>query len=178
MIERPANCELEAIKQCAYAMCAAARTAPKGKGVDRIETCVITGLEKDDIANEMERLSEPLGYPFFSRDSKNVRASGALVIIGASYGTRGLNDGCRYCLFENCADCIKKGGVCAHDLVDLGIAIGSAASIAADFRVDTRVMFSIGRAALALGLMPPEVKAAYGLPLSVSGKSPFFDRQQ
>lgn len=176
MIERPEQTELLAIKQCAYSMCAAARTAPKGKGVDRIETCVITGTEKDDLANEMERLSKTLDYTFFSRDSKNVRKSSAVVLIGASYGTRGLNDGCRYCLHENCSDCIKKGSVCAHDLIDLGIALGSAVSIAADCRVDTRIMFSIGRAALALGLLAPEVKAAFGIPLSVSGKSPFFDR--
>jgi uncharacterized ferredoxin-like protein len=38
-------------------------------------------------------------------------------------------------------------------------------------------MYSIGRASLELGLLGPKVKQALGIPLSVTGKSPFFDRQ-
>jgi uncharacterized ferredoxin-like protein len=37
-------------------------------------------------------------------------------------------------------------------------------------------MFSIGKAAVELGLFESEVKIAYGMPLSVKGKSPYFDR--
>jgi uncharacterized ferredoxin-like protein len=37
-------------------------------------------------------------------------------------------------------------------------------------------MFSIGKAALNIGIFEEEVKIAYGIPLSISGKSPFFDR--
>jgi len=37
-------------------------------------------------------------------------------------------------------------------------------------------MFTVGKAALSLGLLP-EAHTAYGLPLSASGKSPFFDRK-
>ena len=59
---------------------------------------------------------------------------------------------------------------------DLGIAIGSAAHVASAHHVDSRVMFSAGRAALNLKLFPAEVTIAYAIPLSVSGKSPFFDR--
>ncbi|MGH7993136.1 MAG: DUF2148 domain-containing protein [Limisphaerales bacterium] len=38
-------------------------------------------------------------------------------------------------------------------------------------------MFSIGRACLDLGLFEPKVKQALGIPLSVTGKNPFFDRK-
>jgi uncharacterized ferredoxin-like protein len=39
-------------------------------------------------------------------------------------------------------------------------------------------MFTAGRAALSLGLFEDaKVTMAYGVPLSVSGKSPFFDRK-
>ena len=59
----------------------------------------------------------------------------------------------------------------------IGIAIGSAAAAAADARVDSRVMFSVGRAAKSLGLLGEKASLVLGLPLSISGKSPFFDRK-
>ena len=68
-------------------------------------------------------------------------------------------------------------GLCAWDAADVGIAIGSSAAVAADARVDNRVMFSVGRAARSLGLLGASVTLVLGIPLSVSGKSPFFDRK-
>ncbi|HOL01130.1 MAG TPA: ferredoxin domain-containing protein, partial [Paludibacteraceae bacterium] len=57
----------------------------------------------------------------------------------------------------------------------VGIAIGSACSVAADRRVDTRVMFSVGRVAQEMELLPG-CTSIYGIPLSCSSKNPFFDR--
>ena len=54
--------------------------------------------------------------------------------------------------------------------------MASAAEVAGRFHVDNRVMYSIGRASLDLGLLGPKVKQALGIPLSVTGKNPFFDR--
>ena len=68
-------------------------------------------------------------------------------------------------------------GLCGWDALDVGIALGSAAAAAADARVDNRVMFSVGRAARSLGLLGASVTLVLGIPLSVSGKSPFFDRK-
>ncbi len=65
---------------------------------------------------------------------------------------------------------------CAVNSVDLGIAIGSMVATAADLRVDTRVMFSVGWAAMHLNWLPG-CQAAYGVPVSASSKNPFFDRQ-
>jgi len=64
---------------------------------------------------------------------------------------------------------------CALNTVDVGIAIGSACSVAADHRVDSRVMFSAGRVAQELNLMPG-CSSIYGIPISGSTKNPFFDR--
>jgi uncharacterized ferredoxin-like protein len=61
--------------------------------------------------------------------------------------------------------------------VDLGIAIGSAVSVAADHRVDNRVMYTVGKAAIDAKLLGPDVVIAFGIPLSVSSKNPFFDRK-
>ena len=177
MIYHAEATERAAVLATARRMCAAARTAPKAKGIDHIETLVLTGADKDQVAYELERLSEPLGYKFFLRDAGNVRDAQALVLIGVREGARGLNDGCRHCHFESCADCAEKGGVCVYDPMDLGIAIGSAVAVAADDRVDNRVLFSAGRAAMSLGLMGEDVRMVMGIPLSIKGKNPFFDRK-
>lgn len=177
MIYKSTDLERDAVLDAARRMCAAARTAPKAKGIDHIATMVLTGEDKDRVADELERLSEPLGYKFFLRDAKNVRAAGALVLLGAREGQRGLNAGCRHCHFEDCADCAEKGGVCVYDPMDLGIAIGSAVSVAADCRVDNRVLFSAGRAAMSLNLLGEDVHMVMAVALAAAGKSPFFDRK-
>ena len=69
-----------------------------------------------------------------------------------------------------------EGVPCAINSVDVGIAIGSACAVAADLRVDTRVMFSAGLAAQQLGWLPG-CKSVYAIPVSASSKNPFFDRK-
>lgn len=169
--------EMAAVLDTAQRICAAARTAPKAKGIDNLATLVLTGEDKDKIADELEHLSGPLHYQFFLRDAGNVRQAQALVLMGVREGQRGLNEGCRHCHFENCADCAAHGGVCVYDPMDLGIAIGSAVASAADDRVDCRVLFSAGRAAMSLGVMGEDVRMVMAIPLSIAGKSPFFDRK-
>jgi uncharacterized ferredoxin-like protein len=46
-----------------------------------------------------------------------------------------------------------------------------------DNRVDNRIMFTVGKAVLELGLFEPEVRLIYGIPLSATSKNPFFDRK-
>ena len=67
--------------------------------------------------------------------------------------------------------------MCFFAAHDLGLAIGSAVSVAADMRVDNRVMYSAGLAAKELGVFGVPVQAAIGVPLSVSEKSVYFDRK-
>jgi uncharacterized ferredoxin-like protein len=69
------------------------------------------------------------------------------------------------------------GGACAFNSIDLGIAAASAAEVAGRFHIDNRMMYSIGRACLDMGLLGKGVKQALGIPLSVTGKNPFFDRK-
>ncbi len=158
----------------ARAAAAAARTAPKAKGVDQIVTLVLTGPEKDRLADETLKIGEEKNIPFFVRDAKNLRAAAAVLLVGVKNKARGVPN-CGYCGYPDCAANTTAGGVCAMCVADLGIALGSAASLAADRRADTRIMFSIGKAALGMGLLP-DAAAAFALPVSFSGKSPFFDR--
>jgi len=178
MIVNSKKAEEQAVLNLAYAVCAAARTAPKACGIDQTDTVVLTGEDKDRISREMRRLGKNLGEngTFMIRDAGNVDASEAVVLVGAKYETRGLNEKCQLCGFENCAACKSSGATCIFAPMDLGIALGSAAALAADGRVDNRIMFTIGKAAASLGILG-EYKLIMGIPLSVSGKSPFFDRK-
>jgi uncharacterized ferredoxin-like protein len=123
----------------------------------------------------MRKLGETLPAPFFIRDADNADSSEAIVLVGAKYKTRGLNEICGLCGFANCEACTKASAVCVFTGIDLGIALGSAVSLVADNRVDNRIMYTIGKAAASLGLMN-EYKLIMGIPLSVRGKSVFFDR--
>lgn len=178
MIYRSQEIEQSVALETAKRMCVAARTAPKTKGMDLIHTMIITGDDLNPVSEEAVRLSKEFDLDFFERDSINLSHSEALVLIGASYGPRGLNESCGYCGFTNCNACTKADGICVYSPVDLGIAVGSAVNTAALDHVDNRVMFSLGRAALSLGLMDDSVKMILGIPLSVTGKSLYYDRKK
>ena len=177
MIIDSKKAEEQAVLNLAYKVCAAVRTAPKTRGIDHLETAILTGEDKEKLSAEMRRFGQSLGEAGGSivRDAGNVDKSGAVVIVGAKYGTRGLGERCGFCGFKDCATCAGAGATCVYTPMDLGIALGSAAALASDNRVDNRIMFSIGKAAALLGLLG-EYKLIMGIPLSVSGKSPFFDR--
>ena len=81
---------------------------------------------------------------------------------------------CGYCGFGNCGNCKNAGGNCTFAYIDLGIAVSSAAMAAAMDTVDTRIMFSVGKAAAETGYA--ENVLWLGIPISISGKSIFFDR--
>lgn len=168
--------EEKAVMDAAFKLCAAARTAPKACGIDHLDTAVITCEDKDKVAEEMRRLCGYDEKNFMYRDAGNVDNSVAVVLIGVKEDTRHLGKICGLCHFDGCTACSEAGACCVFDLIDLGIAIGSAVSKAADMRIDNRVMFTVGKAAASLGLLG-DYKTIMGIPLSVSGKAPFFDRK-
>jgi len=177
MIYNSEDMEMRAALEAAARVCAAARTAPKACGIDHLHTMVLTEEDKNAVADEMERLGNELGAAFFIRDAGNVRTALVLVLIGIEETQRGLGEICGYCHYSNCGECAANNGVCVYDPMDVGIALGSAAAMAADCRMDSRILFSAGRAVQQMGLMGENVKLIYGLPMSATGKSPFFDRK-
>ena len=166
----------QAVMNAAYALCAAIRTAPKARGVDVLDTAIITGDEKDALTAEMRKLGASVGDEVFIRDAGNVDESIAVVLVGARYETRGLGSRCRLCKFADCEACSAANAACIYPALDLGIAIGSAVAMAADLRIDNRVMFTIGKAAASMELLG-EHTLIMGIPLAVSGKSLFYDRK-
>lgn len=165
--------ELEGLKTVANLMALAARTAPKAKGVDNIVIKMLDDSQRRKLVETMRRIGKEENIAFFLRDAENVEGAAAVVVLGTRLQKLGLPH-CGFCGFKDCQS--NTTGVCAFNVGDLGIACGSAAAVAARHHVDTRTMFSIGRCAVELGLLGPEVRVAYGFPLSATGKNPFFDR--
>ena len=176
MIMQSKQSEANAVIAVAELMTAAARTAPKTKGQDYLQTCILTGDDLQRLAAAMEDIAQEYGHAFISRDAKNVQSSAAVVALGISHNVRGLNEACGFCKSKNCAQCVSDNNSCVYDPIDLGIAVGSAVSVANAHHIDNRVMFSVGLGLKKLGVFDASVEMVLGIPLCVSGKSPFFDR--
>jgi uncharacterized ferredoxin-like protein len=151
MIITSEDSEREALLQVAKLIVVAARTAPKAQGEDKIKAAIVTGNEKDALANTMEQNGK-------TRDAKNVRDSGAVVLLGVEFGNP----------LEEWINLKAK-------LIDLGIAVGSAVKVAGELNVDNRIMRSVGDAAKKMGLLKAD--EILGIPLSIKGKNIFFDRK-
>ncbi|MDD5496039.1 MAG: DUF2148 domain-containing protein [Candidatus Omnitrophica bacterium] len=175
-MKRSAELEKEAIMAVAEFMAAAARTAPKARGIDNIEVLAIDDeLTKKRLIEKMKELAKKENRPTLERDAGSIAASPIIVMIGTRANPVGLN--CGFCGHKTCEELKKSKGVCAYNPLDLGIAAGSAVSAASRFHIDNRIMYSIGLAALELDIFGKEVKMALGIPLSVTSKNPFFDRK-
>lgn len=176
MLQTESDFKEKALDHIAEDMCIAARTAPKTKGVDNIITAIAKGDTVGKLAKKMLEIREKQGgSQSFSRDSGNLENITHIVLVGTKLGILGIK-ACGYCGYRDCESKAKEA-VCAFNTIDLGIALGSALSVVMDHRVDNRLMNSIGKAAVELGLLGPDVRIAMGIPLSVTGKNPFFDRK-
>ncbi|MFW9794222.1 MAG: ferredoxin domain-containing protein [Candidatus Thorarchaeota archaeon] len=174
--------ESKAVIEVARLLLLAARTAPKAAGKDDIESVIVTGKDKDDVAKEMREMAETYGE-LWIRDAVNVEQSSALVLIGLKgHKTLGIN--CGACGHETCSEFSKAekkkgvaytGPICTIKALDLGVALGSAAKTAQIHNVDNRIFYRAGAAAVKLNIMP-DCPIILCIPLSATGKSVFFDR--
>jgi uncharacterized ferredoxin-like protein len=171
------------VLQVAAMMELSARTAPKTKGDDFIKVRIVRGDDLAALARAMADFGRATGKANFDRDGANVGASQAVVLIGLKgAATAGLN--CGACGFDSCKDLEAAakvdvefvGPLCSYRHLDLGIALGSAARTAQLFNVDNRIMYRAGAAARRMGMVDWDF--VMGIPLSVSGKNPYFDREK
>ncbi len=177
MLKNETELRKETAYRCALAMLAAARTAPKGGGKDNLTLALADGETIKALSDKMKELAVANEMPSAARDAENILGCDYLILLGTRLAPYGLKK-CGLCGFKNCQEkAAHPGFACIFNTGDLGIAIGSAVSVAADRRVDTRIMYTAGCAALDLGLLGTDVKIAYAIPISISGKSPFFDRK-
>jgi uncharacterized ferredoxin-like protein len=178
----------QSIAEAANLIASSARTAPKGRGVDRITTAIISGKEKNILADAIERHVEQKRNPLpaFKRDAQTIRKSKLIVLIGVKGTTPKVPENplnCGACGNATCADFIKvekkkgedyAGPICIFEAIDLGIALGSAVKMASELNIDNRIMYTAGAAAKDLHLLDADV--IIGIPLSITGKNIFFDR--
>lgn len=167
----------DALSDIAKKMVIAARTAPKARGINNIEIQIATGDSIKRLSEQMKKIGQEYDQAFFIRDAENLENAPFVFLIGTKIQSIGLKK-CGMCGFSNCD--VKNEhpfNPCAFNTGDLGIAIGSAVSVASDNRVDNRIMYTIGQAALELNYFDEDVKIIYGIPLSATSKNPFFDRK-
>jgi len=182
-IVRSEEGEREGVFQALKLMLVSARTAPKSGGVDDIVMAIVSGKEKDSLASEMEKIAQERNIGAFRRDANNVRNSEAVLLIGVR-GTKKFGFNCGSCGYANCEEFEKAekklgqdftGPTCIFKALDLGIALGSAVKTASILNVDNRIMYRAGAGARRLNLLP-EASVIMGIPVSVKGKSIYFDR--
>lgn len=168
-------------------MAASARTAPKAGGKDFLEIVVVT---KDDdlkkIAYAMKEYApKSTNEAYWLRDASNIENSQALLLVGLSKPVTAGYD-CGGCGYPTCKEFEKAkqmkdkmmgytGPHCIMRMIDIGVALSSAAKTASIHNVDNRVQQRVGAAAKVIGLIKGEV--VMGIPISITGKSIYYDRQ-
>ena len=175
MLDAKKACE-NAILNGAQEMCLAAITAPKACGKDSITCGVATGEEIAALVKDMKRIEDETENcrPIFYRDAAQLEQCEAVVLIGSKNQARGVHP-CGFCGNGSCAGMAKTSGQhCAFDDIDLGIAVGSAAAAAADLRIDNRVMYTVGLAAMNLKMLGEKVGTIIAIPVTASNRNIFF----
>ena len=166
------------IETVAELMAIAARTAPKTKGEDYVVVEVLTGEALKRLGDRMVAHGKENDISGFKRDGNNVLGSGAVVLIGIK-GAEVADLNCGACGDETCIQINTfegqfRGPQCAFRLLDMGIALGSAAKVAGMMNVDNRIMYRAGFIARQIELIDADF--VMGIPLAATGKSIFFDR--
>lgn len=175
--------ERQGAMETANLMVVAARTAPKSGGIDDILTAVVHGPEVEALAADMEKIGAERNIERWNQQAQTVKGSDAIVLIGAR-GTKRYVANCGACGYPSCGEFEKaekklrqdfEGPTCIFKALDLGIAVCSAVKTASLLNIDNRILYRIGAAAKRLNYMP-EASIIMGIPLSVRGKNPYFDR--
>ncbi len=172
---------MKGVDLVAELMAVSATTAPKSKGENFVQIKILKGGALKKLGKGMVSFGEKTKKKDFDRDGKNIENSDAVVLIGLKKAQPlGLN--CGACGFSNCKELLKqksvevefKGPTCAYRLLDMGIALGSAVKTASLLNGDNRIMYRIGAVARDMKLVDWDY--VMGIPLSVTGKSIYFDR--
>lgn len=129
MITNERDSRSERVAEAARRMLTAARTAPKARGVDILECCVVEGDDIKRLSDAMLELFAETGRPVFQRDAANILKADAVVVIATRPHPIGLD--CGHCGSPTCAE--KPAGVpCVFNILQ-NIAGGSSDNHAVSF---------------------------------------------
>ena len=120
MIYNERNIRKEIVLEAAKQIMMAARTAPKGKGVDIIEIITLSHDSLPTLSENMRSEGKKRGMMFFLRDADNIEQADAVILIGTRRHPLGLN--CAYCGAKTCGE-NPESNPCAINSIDVGIAI-------------------------------------------------------
>ncbi len=171
---------MKSVQTVADLMEIAAITAPKAVGKDYVVTKILDAEGCRDLGDHMALYGAETGKRNFDRDGNGVAQSDAVLLVGikdaAPTGVNCAACGEPTCLQINSGDKNGEflGPQCLIRVLDMGIAIGSAVKTAQMLNVDNRIMYRIGVVARKHGYIDADF--VMGIPLSVTGKSIFFDR--
>ncbi|MCL2588817.1 MAG: DUF2148 domain-containing protein [Oscillospiraceae bacterium] len=192
--------EKNGVRTVAELAALAARTAPKSHGVDHFSIALASKEEIAAISARMVEIGKEKEAELMAKgekwetkakataldwksDADCVGASDEILLIGLD-GRKMVVKNCGLCGFETCAEFLKhprvskphwEGPFCTNLMVDVGIAVSSAASVLVRHHVDNRMFFKVGLAARDLGLMP-ECNCVIAMAMAASGKNKYFDR--
>jgi len=169
----------DALRTVAELMCVAAHTAPKTHGDNYIVTAIVEGEACQRLGEAMIQDKDSPHWDIMERDGKNVKMTQLVVLIGIKDAkVAGANCGAcgsGKCVRINTYEGLARGPQCAFRVLDMGIALGSAAKVASLMNADNRLMATVGLTARRLGMIDADY--AIGIPLSATGKNIFFDRK-
>lgn len=168
-------------------MAASAITAPKAGGKDCLAIVALT--EEEDLRCLAEAMrgyaAESAKATYWHRDATNIEQAQGLLLIGLD-GAQTAGYDCGGCGFQTCHEFEQNrdlrefrmgysGPHCVMRMMDIGVALSSAAKAAGMLNIDNRIQQRVGAAARELGYIEGEV--VMGIPISISGKSIFYDRK-
>lgn len=186
--------EKQAVKEAAKIIGISIRTAPKSAGIDDVAYMILSEAQKAKVVLETKRIAGILQKNTskemqrailldWHSDAKAIESSDCLMLIGV-IGRKPAGFNCAGCGFRDCQEFLKAksprtifmaGPFCIFQLLNLGIAISSAAKTASILNIDNRIMYRAGLAGYRLGLLKG-YNPILGLPLSATGKNIYFDR--
>ncbi len=173
---------MEGIDTVAQLMAMAAITAPKTRGENFVQVKLLQGAEVQQLGQAMIAFGQKSHKGNFDRDGMNVLNSEAVILIGIKDAEPATLD-CAACGYATCSELSAqtplegefRGPTCAYRLLDMGIALGSAVKMAGLLNIDNRIMYRAGVVARQIKLVDWDF--VMGIPLSVTGKSIYFDRR-
>lgn len=188
---------VDAVRQVAKLMAAAAITAPKSGGQlflagkqNFMETVIVeTPDDRHRLAEWLRARGKERREQIWFRDAEVADAVDAILFVGLLPEWYPPNYDCGACGYATCAEFLHftkplrddsaelefAGTVCNLRDIDLGIAVGSAAKTASIHSVDCRCQTRVAVAARKLGVIRAD--HAVALSLSVTHKAIGFDRR-